>query len=153
MNPDNKINLRESSFLYICICCMAVSTCWFCLNSMRASWTMYFLSVSVSPATPVCACQVLATRNNLEYNDKTTLRVEAIYKTKDCYKTNNQKNLEKGAGWALQFLFWRIPHSHQQTSKTTLLCSNAFLFLRSEICKVVSMKSLYTMYIYNVYCD
>lgn len=93
---EEKINLTKCSFLCICIQHIAVSTCWFCLNRMRASWTMYFLSVFVSSATPVCACQVRAMRNNLAYNDKTVLRVAAIIKA-----TKQKWTIEKLPGWTM----------------------------------------------------
>lgn len=57
---------------------IVVHTCWFCLKRVRASWSMYFLSVSVSLVTPLCACQVRAMRNTRVYSDNTVLRVEAV---------------------------------------------------------------------------
>lgn len=124
MITEDKINLTKCWYLYICTQWIAVHTCWFCLNSVRASWTMYFLSVSVSPANPVCACQVRATRNNLVYKDKTALRVEAII-TATKQKLSIHRNLQE----TLQFKFRLFP----QHPYTSLMCNYSFVVSKSRI--------------------
>lgn len=75
---DHKNRYETTAFSFLWAVLFVVHTCWFCLNRVRASWSMYFLSVSVSLVTPLCACQVRAMRNTLMYSDNTVLRVEAI---------------------------------------------------------------------------
>lgn len=71
---------------------VVVHTCWFCLNRVRASWSMYFLSTSVSLLTPLCACQVRAMRNTLMYSDNTFLGVEVVIGAKTQQLASQDRN-------------------------------------------------------------
>lgn len=92
-----------------------VHTFWFRLNRLWASCSMYFLSVSVSLATPLCACQVRAMRKTRMYSDSTVVRVEAVIgapnlrkKTKDTCKIK----------FLLHYLFvFRPPHRAPELDK------------------------------------
>lgn len=75
---SHTMRYKTTAFVYFCDQCVVVHTCWFCLNRVRASWSMYFLSTSVSLVTPLCACQVRAMRNTRMYSDSTVLWVEAV---------------------------------------------------------------------------